>query len=268
MERKPAPKTKKGGAKRLSSVANAMLLLKVFSDEEYEIGLSQLTKQLNLAKSTVHRLASTLIGASMLEQNSETGKYRLGMALFEMGTLVRRKMDFSTEARPFLTMLRDATGESVHLAILEHASIIYINYLASRQVIRMSTELGMRKPAYCTGEGKALMAFQPAESIEQIIRGGLPQRTIKTITDPAVLRKALAAIRTRGYAIDDEESELGMRCIAAPVRDSTGRVIAATGVGGPTQRLTKKKLLAYAPDVIGAADAISQRLGYLPQRTA
>ncbi len=268
MERKSMSKAKEGDTKRLSSVANAMRLLKAFSDEEYEIGLSQLAKQLNLAKSTVHRLASTLIGADMLEQTRETGKYRLGMALFEMGTLVRRQMDFSTEARPFLTMLRDTTGETVHLAILEHASIIYINYLASRQVIRMSTELGMRKPAYCTGEGKALMAFQSAESIEQIIRGGLAQRTVKTIIDPAALRKELAAIRTRGYAIDDEESEAGMRCIAAPVRDSAGKVIAATGVAGPTQRLTKKKLMAYAPDVIGAADAISQRLGYLPRRPA
>lgn len=268
MERKSKLAKPHENKKRLSSVANSIRLLKAFSDEEYEIGISQLAKQLKLAKSTVHRLASTLMEAGMLEQNAESGKYRLGLVVFEMGALVRRQMDYSTEARPYLTMLRERTGETVHLAILDQTSIIYINYLASRQVIRMSTELGMRKPAYCTGEGKALVAFQQPEVIEQIISAGLQEHTAKTITNPAALRKELVAIRARGYAIDDEECELGMRCIAAPVRDHTGKVIAATGVAGPTQRLTKKKLSAYAPDVVGAADAISQRLGYQPRRLA
>lgn len=266
---KPAAKAAAKTAKpktRLSSVANAIRLIKAFSDEEYEIGISNLGKQLALPKSTVHRLASTLIDAGLLEQNSDSGKYRLGLALFELGALVRRRMDFSTEAKPQLMLLREKTGETVHLAILDHESIVYINYLESRQSIRMSSDVGLRKPAFCTAEGKALLAFQPPEVVERLIDAGLHAVTPNTIVDPAVLRKDLAAVRARGYAIDDEESDLGMRCIAAPVRDHTGNVIAATSVGGPAQRLTKKVLVSFAPEVIGAANAISQRLGNRPVR--
>lgn len=256
--------------KRLSSVANAIRLLKAFSDDDYEIGITQLARQLQLAKSTVHRLASTLIEAGMLEQNADSGRYRLGLAVFELGALVRRRMDYSTEARPYLMKLREQSGETVHLAIRDEAAIVYIkivyiNYLESRQAIRMSTELGMRKPAHCTAEGKALLAFQSEEVVGRLIDGGLVARTPKATTAPAVLRKELAAVRSRGYATDDEECELGMRCIAAPVRDHGGAVIAAVGVAGPTQRLTKKKLAALAPDVIAAATAVSQRLGHVPR---
>src|SRR5438132_2683110 len=112
---------------RLSSVANSLRLIKAFSEDEYEIGISDLAKRLGLAKSTVHRLASTLLEEGMLEQNAQDGKYRLGLALFEVGSLVRRKMDFTAEARPFLRALMEKTGETVHLAVLDHGSVLYIN---------------------------------------------------------------------------------------------------------------------------------------------
>jgi DNA-binding IclR family transcriptional regulator len=271
MERKtkPGKTTKPSKPKtRLSSVANAIRLIKAFSDEQYEIGISDLGKQLQLPKSTVHRLASTLIDAGMLEQNAETGKYRLGLVLFELGSLVRRKMDFSSEAKPYLMSLREKTGETVHLAILDHTSIIYVNSLESKHAIRMTMDVGVRKPAHCTAVGKVLLAFQPPEVIEKIIAAGLPERTPHTIVDADALRQELATIRSRGYAFDDEESELGLRCIAAPVRDYYGNVIAATSVAGPAQRLTKKVLMSYAPDVISAGEAISLRLGYQPMRAA
>jgi DNA-binding IclR family transcriptional regulator len=272
MERKTKPSkatTKPAKPKtRLSSVANAIRLIKAFSDEQYEIGISDLGKRLQLPKSTVHRLASTLIDAGMLEQNTETGKYRLGLVIFELGSLVRRKMDFSSEAKPYLMSLREKTGETVHLAILDQTSIIYVNSLESKHAIRMTMDVGVRKPAYCTAEGKVLLAFQPPEAVERIIAPGLPERTSNTIVDPDAFLQELATIRTRGYAFDDEESELGLRCIAAPVRDYHGNVIAATSVAGPAQRLTKKVLISYAPDVLSAGEAISLRLGYQPMRAA
>jgi IclR family KDG regulon transcriptional repressor len=261
--------TKPGKPKtRLSSVANAIRLVKAFSDDDYEIGISDLGKRLLLPKSTVHRLASTLIDAGMLEQNAENGKYRLGLTLFELGSLVRRKMDFSSEAKPYLMALREKTGETVHLAILGHTSIIYINSLESKHAIRMTLDVGVRKPAYCTAEGKVLLAFTSPELTEYIISSGLPERTPNTIIDPAALRQELATVRARGYAVDDEESELGMRCIAAPVRDHYGNVIAATSVAGPAQRLAKKILASYGADVVSAAEAISVRLGYQPRRAS
>lgn len=251
---------------RLSSVANAIRLIKTFSDDDYEIGISDLAKRLLLPKSTVHRLASTLIDAGLLEQNQENGKYRLGLVVFELGSLVRRKMDFSSEAKPYLMTLREKTSETVHLAILDQASILYINSLESKQAIRMTMDVGVRKPAYCTAEGKVLLAFQPQEAIDRVLASKLAERTPHTIVDSESLRQELATVRMRGYAIDDEESELGLRSIAAPVRDYSGNVIAATSVAGPAQRLTKKVLLAYAPDVIAAGEAISQRLGYRAAR--
>jgi len=253
---------------RLSSVANSIRLIKAFSDEEYEIGISNLAKRLGLAKSTVHRLATTMIDAGMLEQNPENGRYRLGLALFELGSLVRRKMDVSSEAKQHLKTLREKTGETVHLAILDHASVLFINNLESEHAVRMSVNVGVRAPAHCTSVGKALLAFQPLDIVEQALRPGLASRTPKTIVDVAELKQDLATVRARGYAIDDEELEIGLRCIAAPIRDHSGAVVAATSVAGPAQRMTKKALIAMAPEVIAAAEAISTRLGYQPLRFA
>jgi DNA-binding IclR family transcriptional regulator len=268
MERKAKPQKEQKEKTRLSSVANAIRLLKAFSDENYEIGISDLGKRLQLPKSTVHRLASTLIEANMLEQSEENGKYRLGLVVFELGSLVRRKMDFSSEAKPFLMELREKTGETVHLAILDGSSIVYINSLESKQAIRMTLDVGMRKPAYSTAAGKVMLAFAPPDVLEQVIAGGLAGHTPNTIVDPEEFRHELGLIRNRGYALADEEYELGVRSLAAPVRDYNGNVIAATSIAGPAQRLTKKVLSTFAPEVISAADAISARLGYHPLRMA
>lgn len=254
------------GKSRLSSVANSIRLLKVFSDEDSELGISALAQRLGLAKSTVHRLASTLIGADMLEQNPETGRYRLGLALLELGALVRRNMDVSNEAKPYLRLLRETTGETVHLAILDHASVFYVTKLESKQAIRMSSEVGARAPVHCTGDGKALLAFQPEDFVDEVIGYGLPERTPHTITDAKALRRDLAAIRARGYAIDNEESELGLRSVAATIRSESGAVIASLSIAGPAHRISRKTLVSHAREVVKAADAISQRLGYRPLR--
>jgi DNA-binding IclR family transcriptional regulator len=243
-------------------VATALRLLKAFSEAEVEIGISDLAKRLGVAKSTVHRLAVTLVSEGMLEQNPDTGKYRLGIALFRLGALVRHRMDVSIEARQLLRALREKANETVHLAVLEGPEIMYIYNLESTQAIRMRSDIGVRKPAYCTAEGQAMLAFQSADAIDRVIGAGLPPRTAQTITDPAALRKALEAVRQRGCAIEDEESEIGMRCIAAPIRDDSGDVVAAIGLAGPVSRLSKKAIAAFIPHVIDTAAAISARLGY------
>ncbi len=253
-----------GAKARLSSVANAIRLVKAFSDQDYEIGISALAGRLGLAKSTVHRLATTLIDAGMLEQNRETGKYRLGLMVFELGSLVRRKMDIYNEAKPWLMALREQTGETVHLAVLGNRGMVYVNFLESQKAIRMSSRIGMRGPMHCTAEGKVLLAFQPEDATERLVGANLERQTPNTITALDALREDLTAVRSRGYAIDDEECELGMRCIAAPVRDDDGNVMAAVGIAGPVQRLTKKMLVSLAPTLLNAVQAISQRLGDRP----
>ena len=249
---------------RLSSVANSIRLTKAFSEAEFEMGISALALRLGLAKSTVHRLATTLVEYDILEQNRETGKYRLGLALFELGTLVRRKMDVMNEAQGQIHALADLTGETVQLAILDHLSVLYIRIRESRQAVRMSSGLGSRAPAHATSVGKVLLAFRSAETVGQVIENGLPRYTPNTITEPAALTAELASIRARGHAIDDEEIEVGLRCVAAPIRDHSGRVIAAISVAAPVQRMTRKIVQHTIPHVVASADAISRRLGYMP----
>jgi IclR family transcriptional regulator, KDG regulon repressor len=261
MERVKKPKARRV---RLSSVANSIRLTKAFSEDEYEMGISALAMRLGLAKSTVHRLATTLVEYDILEQNRETGKYRLGLALFELGTMVRRKMDTNSGAQVQIHALADETGETVQLAILDHLSVLYIRIRESRQAVRMSSGLGSRAPAHCTGVGKALIAFQAPDVVQQIVENGLQRYTENTIIDPEKLRAELATIRQKGYAIDDEEIEVGLRCIAAPIRDHSGQVTAAISVAAPVQRMTKKNIQATIPSVVAAAEAISRRLGYLP----
>jgi IclR family transcriptional regulator, KDG regulon repressor len=251
---------------RLSSVANSIRLLTSFSGEEDELGITILAGRLRLAKSTVHRLAATLTSAGFLEQNSETGKYRLGVALFELGALVRRRMDVANEARPKLRELLEKTGETVQLGIVDHYSVLYVYEMESPRAIRMAAAVGARAPLHCTAVGKVLLAFQPQDYVKQVIETGLTAYTPKTITKRDAVLGMLDDVKLRDHAIDDEESESGLRAIAAPVRNHTGAVIAALGVAAPVQRMSKKVMHTCVPSVIGTASAVSARLGYLQSR--
>ena len=253
---------------RLSSVANSIRLMTSFSGEEDELGITTLATRLRLAKSTVHRLATTLTSAGFLEQNSDTGKYRLGVALFELGALVRRRMDVANEARPKLRELLEKTGETVQLGIIDHFSVLYVYEMESRHAIRMAAAVGARAPLHCTAVGKVLLAYQPADYVKQVAAQGLKAHTANSVTKREALVAMLNEVAEREYAIDDEESEEGLRAVAAPVRNHTGNVIAALGVAAPVQRMTKKDMQTCVPSVVATAAAVSARLGYVPSRKA
>lgn len=259
MRRKMRP----GGARtRLSSVTNALRLLKVFSDQDSEIGISDLARRVSLAKSTVHRLACSLVEEGMLEQTESEGKYRLGLTLFELGSLVRRKMDVTTEARPYLRALSERTGETIQLAVLEQTTALYINVIESQRALRMSYQVGTRAPLHCTAVGKVLLAHADPQVFAATVAQGLRALTGATISDTEILRRDLALIRSRGYSLEDEEAEPGLRGVAAPVRDFSGLAAAAIGISGPTHRMSKKVLAVYARDLLEVSNAVSQRLGY------
>ena len=249
---------------RLSSVTSALLVMKAFSAEEAEIGISSMAKRLGLAKSTVHRLAVTLAAEGFLEQNPDTGRYRLGLSLFTLGALARRRMDVSNVSRPLLGVLRDKFQEAATLAILSGDSIMYLHNLESGQAIGIRAHIGDLKPAFCTAEGRVLLAFSPPAVVAEMFKQSMSPRTSKTVTQPAALKRALEEVRLAGYAIDDEESEDGMRCVAAPVRDISGKVIAAVGLAAPTQRMTKKDVRTMVPEVVATGEAVSLRLGWRP----
>lgn len=228
------------------------------------MGITALATRLGLAKSTVHRLVSTLVSEGFLERNPADGRYRLGLLLFSMGTLVRRRMNVAEESAPLLHSLSERSGETIHLAVLHGSDILYLRNIESQHAIRPRSYLGVRKPAFCTSEGRALLAFSPPLVLAQLLRAPLVPRTPHTITDKAALQQALEEVRHCGYAVDDEESEVAMRGVAAPIFDSTGSVVAAVGLAAPTQRLPKAKVRRLAAMVVNSAQAISRRLGYSP----
>lgn len=259
--RQESGRGKDGG---LSSVATAMALLKCFTDEQSELGIAALASRLGVAKSTAHRLAATLTQAGMLEQNKDNAKYRLGLTVFELGSLVRRKMDVYNEAKIFLRELREKTQETVNLAILRDDGVVYLNSLESPKAIKVISILGMRLASHCSAEGKALLAFGSPEAEGRVLQRALSRRTPQTIVDPELFRAELAAIRAKGYAIDAEEGEVGVRAIAAPIFGADEQAIAAVGIAGPAQRLSKRTLLSFVPTLLSIAAAISHRHGARP----
>lgn len=247
---------------RLSSVTTAIRLLKLFSVQDHELGISELAKRLGVAKSTVHRLASALLDEGLLEQNPENNRYRLGVTLFGLGTLVRRRMEVVGEAKTFLTELRAQTGENVRLAILNGHNVVYVNDFEGPHPVRLRSNIGLSKPAYSTAEGIVLLTGQPGEFVDEILSGELSALTPRTEVDPAAIRARINDARRLGYAVDEEESEFGMTCIAAPVHGGDGRVVAGIGVAGPRTRIRKRMIPALAARVVATADQISARFGY------
>jgi DNA-binding IclR family transcriptional regulator len=172
----------------------------------------------------------------------------------------------ANEARPKLRELLEKTGETVQLGIVDHYSVLYVYEMESPRAIRMAAAVGGRAPLHCTAVGKVLLAFQPVDYVQEILERGLTGYTPKTLTRREAVLGMLEEVRSREHAVDDEESEGGLRAIAAPVRNHAGNVIAALGVAAPVQRMSKKVMQACVPSVIDTANAVSARLGYLQAR--
>jgi len=255
------------GAQRLSSVSSALRLIKVFSQDQPSMGITALAKELGLAKSTVHRLASTLVAEGFLEQDFKDGQYRLGLLLFTLGTSVRRSLNVSIQAKTVLDQLKEKTTENIHLSVLTHLDIVYLFTLESTHAIGIHNLLGMRRPAHCTAEGRAILAYSPTLTLQRITQAGLKAQTSKTITQTKPWLEKLESIRTSGIAFDEGECDPELRTLAAPVFDAQGNVIAAVSLAGPSSRLTKKAIRQLAPSVIEAARVISMRMGFTPDVT-
>jgi IclR family KDG regulon transcriptional repressor len=250
----------------LSSVRNAARLLKVFLSREESIGVSELARRLGLAKSSVHRLLSTLAAEGLIEQNLATGGYRLGIVVFELGEAVRVHLDLHAAAGPVLASLREQTGESSQVGVLDGAHVVYVDRLESSQSLRLFTETGRRVPLHCTSSGKVLLAHLPEASLHELLgRLELTPLTPRTITQAPALLAELAAVRRRGWAEAVDERELGVASVAAPVRDADGRVVAAVSIGAPTIRLGAARRRELGGVVLEAGEAISRRLGWSPE---
>ena len=251
--------------KTIQSVTRALGIMQYISNHGNVISLTAISKGMNLSKSTVHGLISTLEQTGYVFQDQTTGLYSLGLKLFELGQVVYASMDLRSIAMPFLLEIGKKYEETVHLAVLSAGEVVYIEKVDSTHSIRIISYIGGRNPAHCTGVGKVMLAGLSEKELERVVlQIGLQRFTEKTITDLSELKQQLELIRIRGYAVDDEEIEVGLRCVAAPIKDYKGETIAAVSISGPMGRMADIRFNEVTKDIVDTDDQISLRLGYNP----
>ncbi|EOC99913.1 IclR family transcriptional regulator [Caldisalinibacter kiritimatiensis] len=247
----------------VQSVDRALTILEVLSDYEAGLGITEISEKIQLHKSTIHRLLSTLIYKGYVEQDEKTSKYKLTLKLFELSNKNIEKIDVLSVAKPFLKELVEKANEAVHLVVLDGTDIVYIDKVESKNTIRMHSKIGKRSPVYCTAVGKSILAHLTDNEIVKIWNDSIIKKfTDYTITDLETLKKELELIKESGYAVDNEENELGVRCVGAPIFDYRGDVCSAISVSGPTMRITKDKVEELGKLVIEYSQKISEKLGY------
>jgi len=247
---------------QIQVVDRALALLEVLSHQGPDLTLVQISEMLKLHKSTAHRLLMVLERHRLIEKNSNTGKYRLGLKLFELGTKAIGQLDLRERARPYLERAVLDTGETVHLCVYDDGEVVYLDKVEPTRSVRLTSSVGRRNPAYCTSVGKAIMAFLPAEQVEIAAQKlGFRQLTRKTISNMLELRAELAKVRKLGYAVDNEENEEGVCCVGCPVWGFAPNPIAAISVSGPTFRMTAEKIPIVAQSIVQIANALSRELG-------
>jgi len=250
-----------GARYRVQVLDRSFRILDAVATASEELSPTELASSLRLHKSTIHRLLVVLENQRFVRRTAN-GKYGLGTKLIEMGSRAMEQLELGEHALPYLRRLVDETGETAHVAVLSGTEMTSIANVAGRWTLTAPSTVGRRTQIYCTAVGKAFIAFLPDERIEPLLlRLLLRPHTRRTITSLPVLRVELARIRRRGYAVDNEEAEEGLRCIGAPVRDCTGEVVASISIAGPVFRIQKGRVAELSRAVVKAADDLSADLG-------
>jgi DNA-binding IclR family transcriptional regulator len=238
-------------------VERAARILASLDDEHPERTLAEIARATDLPKSTAYRILVTLENSGFVEQTSDGERYRLGLRLASLGLSALRRLSIRREALPLMVDLVERFEETCVLGIFDQGSVLDIEVVHSDHVLTVTSEVGHRLPIHCTASGKALLAFLPPAAVESVLTRPLEGCTGNTITSSAQLRQELELVRRRGYAVDEEEYEVGVRAVAAPIADIDGNVIAEISMPGPTSRLTLDRVPGIAEALIEAANAIS-----------
>jgi DNA-binding IclR family transcriptional regulator len=244
------------------AVRRAIIVLKAFTDDTPEMGVTEVSRKVSLHKSTVYRLLSAFEGEGLIAKSAETGKYRLGPELIVLGEQVLRHTDVHRVALPFLRELAERTGETIDLEVLSGGNVVTIEEIAGKHVVAAAGAIGMPWAAHATSTGKVLLAHQPPEKQRQILARSLKKFTPRTITDPKVLGRELLKVREQGYAISFGELEEHLIAIGLPIRSRNGDAIAAVSISGPDTRLTPDKMAGLIRTGMDICAKISARLGY------
>jgi DNA-binding IclR family transcriptional regulator len=247
----------------INSIIRAIDILELYNHHDKELGISEIARQLNLYKSMVHRIVSTLEFKGILEKKPDTGKYRLGLKLYKLGILARDDNELISISIPHLKELTEDTGETSNLVVMDGSMSMYLAQQESNRMVRMFTRVGARVFPHCNGAGKVLLAHMDDEELDAIIQtNGLHGYTRNTLTSKEKLLEELTLVRERGYAVDNQEREEGVMCLASPVRDYSGKVIAAVSISGPVDRFGKDRMEKLISMVKEHALKISEELGY------
>ncbi|CAG9614931.1 HTH-type transcriptional regulator XynR [Bacillus rhizoplanae] len=247
----------------LHSVKNAMRILRLFSMDEPELGVTQIASRIGLNKSSTHRLISTLLKEEYLEKNERNSKYRLGLSLLGLHGVITNTMEIYRESLPILQDLVEQLGETVHINVLEGNDVVYLHKVECKHPVRLLSDIGKRNPAYCSSAGKVILAYQSEDLINTVLHSKLIPYGPNTITVPKKLRENLMDIKRIGYSIAIEELHEGVVSIAVPVRDYTENVVAAISVVGPTQRMLEHQFPVYIQTLNLAGMKLSEQLGFI-----
>jgi IclR family transcriptional regulator, KDG regulon repressor len=246
----------------VNTVSRAAVILDYLSNKD-DCGLSEISRNLNIPKSSAYAILSTLEHYKFIERDERSGRYHLGIKLIELGNRAQIELDICRIAKPYLNGLNAETGETVHLTVLDQDEVLYVDCVESKKRLRTYSVIGIKAPLYCTSVGKAILAFQSKEYINQIIEEkGLPRVTEFTITNKSKFLKELSKIRTQGYAVDNMEHEDYLHCVGAPIYNSKGEVFAAISISGPFLRITLDKVSELAEIVMTTTKEISRKLGF------
>ncbi|WP_180994373.1 IclR family transcriptional regulator [Bacillus sp. Marseille-P3661] len=245
----------------LSSVANAMRLLKEFSIEERELGISELSMRLGLAKSTVFRLMNSLKEAQLVEKNEETKKYYLGIGALELGFVVYHSLELRKKALPYMDQLMKRTRRVVRLATYDHGGIVYLAKKRPDEDDPTISDIGNRAPAYCTSVGRVLLAHQPEQEIIRVLSDKLAIHTSTTKICPEVIKKELTQVQQTGFAVTYGEYRNGVGSVAVPIYNDFGRVVGAISLTGPQNYFHSIKLNNYVNELKMHSRLISEQLG-------
>lgn len=250
--------------KIIQSIDRALQVLELFSLEKPEWGVTEISKALNIYKSNVHNILSTFAEKGFVKKDSKTDKYKLGIKFFELGSVVIKNMDLRRIAHSYIEKLSKEFNETVHLGILDEGRVVSIEREESDKGLCSHIEIGRRAPLHCTAVGKAIMSYLSEEEINLIIKEkGLEKYTENTITSEKELKKELEKVRKQGYAVDNMEHEEGVRCVAGPIRDYNGKVIASMSISGPVFRIDESNIPNIAKKVKEYCDCISEEMGYI-----
>lgn len=255
--------TPKHDGKLINSLARGAKILRLLGAAETPVGVTEVAERLKVDPSTAYRLLVTLEAAGLVQQDPDSKKYSIGYGILEIAFALLRRLSVAQLADSHLRSIAALTGESTHVAVLDGPRAVFVGRQSGAGILRVETTIGSSEPAYCTAVGKALLADSSEPDLRRLFAEPMIRYTPQTITTIDGLMAELERIRRNGYAYDDEELHSGVRCVAAPIRDHRGRIVAAFGLSMPATRLTREDLPGIVDHITRAAESVSSQLGHV-----